>query len=75
MKTAFVFTVAALGFAASVAWAGPAPAQPVAPRQATPPAVTAPAQAPSATPTSNPGTAPRQLPKVLCACTGGDHFA
>lgn len=71
MKTAFVFTVATLGFAASVAWAGPAPAQPVAPRQVTPAAASTPVQAPAAAPTS----APRPAPKVLCACTGGDHFA
>lgn len=88
MKTTLVLTVAALGFAASVAWAAEAPAQRVQPARSTQAAA---AGGPSAVPaqplrqtlpraavpvdTRLPASSGSKTPEVLCACGGGDHFA
>lgn len=89
MKTALIFAVATLGFAASVAWAADAPSRtelPLQPARISAPAATAPSArtqrapaAPAARPQPvdqrSPATPGSAAPDTLCACTGGDHFA
>ncbi|MEF7614410.1 hypothetical protein V4F39_10865 [Aquincola sp. MAHUQ-54] len=82
MKTALAFTIAALGFAANVAWATEIPS----PRAAasTPAARTAAPRTPASAPAApaaplRPATRPAQAadtpPTTLCACASGDPFA
>lgn len=89
MKTAFIFAVATLGFAASVAWAAEAPPRAglaLQPARISAPAATAPSAPPQRAPNApagrtqpveqrSPATPGSAAPDTLCACTGGDHFA
>lgn len=89
MKTALIFAVATLGFAASVAWAADVPARAdLAPQPARlrAPADARPAARPLRVPAApaahtqpvdqrTPTTPGSTAPDTLCACTGGDHFA